>query len=175
MPLGMIAFLDFTALVTTVLHPIGFVLGIVAVAAFIWFAVALGTYVSLRSRNTTQAITQTGLILLAINLGPALVLYRFMDTYQALIVGGCTPTLLSVLPMSWLQFAAMRHGWPDPFIKLGAAAVLGVIFAHALAARFLTRECFGGSTVARSMPGESLDRPGTLVDFGVKFKQHVLA
>lgn len=53
-PLGMIAFLYLAAVASTAMHPLGFVIAVAGVSAFLWFAIALGTYVSLRSRDATR-------------------------------------------------------------------------------------------------------------------------
>lgn len=140
-PLGMIGFLYLASLASTAMHPIGFLLGVVGISAFLWLAIALGTYVSLRSKDTTQAIFRTLSILLAINLGPALGLMPFVGGfYPASILGGCTPRVLLELPMSRMRVLIMAEAvWRDSRALLAVALVLGVVLAHALAAWFLTR------------------------------------
>jgi len=144
-PLGMIALLYLVALGSTAMHPVGFVLGVVGLYTFVSFAIALGTYVSLRSRTPTQAITRTVMILLAINLGPALLIFPLVgwDNYAALLIFGCTPVFLYVSPMSWMVFTMLTQDFQhEPVMLLILAWVLGVVLVHALGAWFLTRAAF---------------------------------
>ncbi len=140
-PLGMIAFLYLAALATTAMHPFGFVIGVAGVSAFLWPASALGTYVSLRSRDATQAIGRTLMILLAINLVPGVVLAPFLEMVPALVFFGCTPLWLTMMPLSWFRFVDLQIYWGQGG-RLLLASALGLPLAHALAAWFLSRAAF---------------------------------
>jgi hypothetical protein len=136
-PLGMALSFYLASLATTAMHPVGLVLGVAAVASFVWFAAAMGTYVSLRSRDAAQAIGRTALILAAVDLAPAALLFPFVGG-SALMAA--TPMLATVLPMSRMTAHAFAEGvWIDQSVVLAIAIALGIVLAHAVGAWVLTR------------------------------------
>lgn len=135
-PMGMIAFFYLLGLVSTTMHPVGFGLGLAAVGSFVWMGVALGTYVSIRSKDATRAIGRTVAILVAINLAPALGMAAGFGV--GLIF--CTPMLMTELPISRMRFAMLGQMVRiEPSSWLIVAAALGVVAGHAVAAWLLTR------------------------------------
>ena len=125
------------SLAATALHPVGFVLGVVVVATFVWFAAALGTYVSLRSRNANQAIGRTVLILAAIDLGPAAILFPLVGPAAGMAI---SPMLAMSLPISRMHFLTLsRVIRVEPGAIVALLIALGVVLARAVAAWFLTR------------------------------------
>jgi len=136
-PLGLLVFFYLASLASTAMHPIGFVVGIAAVASFVWFAVALGTYVSLRSRDANRAIGRTALILAAVDLGPAAILYPLIGDSAKMIT---TPVLAVELPMSRMRFQMFAEAIRvEPVAGVALLVALGVVLAHAIAAWLLTR------------------------------------
>jgi hypothetical protein len=136
------------SLATTAMHPLGFVLGVVAVASFIAFAAALGTYVSLYARDAGRAIGWTVATLAALDLVPAAALFFGPGGGgHALMV--TTPMLVTILPVSRMQAYVLvnveRIGWV--WFAIASGIVLSrAVGAWALArasARRITREGIG--------------------------------
>ena len=137
----MMLFFYLASLAATAMHPAGFVLGVLAVGSFLWFAVALGTYVSLRSKGANQVIGRAVLILLAVNLAPVAAFFPLVGGSSLMI---STPMLLVVLPMSRMQFVNITRAVRiEPAAGLVILAALGVVLAHAVAAWILTRAAAG--------------------------------
>ncbi|WP_422924372.1 ABC transporter permease [Singulisphaera sp. PoT] len=140
-PLAMIVFLYVAALISTMMHPVGFVLGLAAIASYQWFGVALGLYVSVRVSDVWRAIAYTVTTLLAINLIPAALLSPYLGSFtMAGMLTTCTPLIveeISVSPMRFHQFVSAIHHDPKALIVL--SIMLTATAAHALAAFLLVR------------------------------------
>ncbi len=135
--LFLIGFFYLTSLAVTALHPVGFVLGVVVVATSLWLATALGTYVSLRSRNANQAIGRTVLILAAADFVPAALLFPFVGGAAAMAT---SPFLAMSLPISRMHFVSLSRAiWVEPGAIVVLLIALGILLARAAAAWSLTR------------------------------------
>ncbi|MDR3632338.1 MAG: ABC transporter permease [Isosphaeraceae bacterium] len=93
-------------------HPVGYAGIVVETVVFIWFAAALGTYVSLRSKNSGRAMTATMGILVLLNGGYLLCCIPLRPN-TVFIVAGVTPAL------EVLSFAA----YDDVHYVLGSTSV----------------------------------------------------
>ncbi len=82
------------------LHPVGLLLAVAGLAAFLWFASALGILFSLRSRNSRQALARTLGVLLVLNLGTLFAGILWLGSIEAGILFGNTAVLLQFLPIS---------------------------------------------------------------------------
>lgn len=137
--LGMVVFLYLVALASTALHPAGFVLATASLAVFVCYAVALGTYVSVRSRDAGRAIARTATILLAVELAPVAALAPFIGGYAASLVAA--PRLMLELPLSRIRVHAFTQaiGIEPTAITVILGVVTIIVGGHALAAWLLTR------------------------------------
>lgn len=84
-------------------HPLGFVLVLGAWILYSGFAVALGTFLSLKSRSTTRATTLTVLLLIFLN-GGYLLCCVPLRADTAVIAAGCSPFIMGALPLSYDDF-----------------------------------------------------------------------
>lgn len=84
------------------LHPIGLLLAMTGLTAFLTFASTLGTLFSLRSKSSGRALALTLGILLFLNLGTLFVSGLLMGSSQSAALLGNTPFLLNFLPISTL-------------------------------------------------------------------------
>ena len=82
------------------MHPIGLLLAITGLAVFLFFASALGTRFSLRSKTSGQALVRTLGVLLMLNLGTVLTGILLMSSKELGGFFGSTPILLYYLPFS---------------------------------------------------------------------------
>ncbi len=87
-------------LVLGALHPIGLLLAVTGLAVFLYFASALGTLCSIRSRTSGGALVRTLGVLLALNLGSVSVGLLLMGSAEFGALFGCTVVLLYYLPVS---------------------------------------------------------------------------
>ncbi len=138
LPLILVAFFFLAGAAITSMHPVGLVLGLVGVPAFVWLGLAVGTYVSVRSKDATRAILRTALILGAVNFGPALILFPFFGMAVGMMF--CTPAWILLMVMSRMRFVSILQSAPyQPRLWGFLAMGVGVVVAHAVAARLLTR------------------------------------
>jgi ABC-type Na+ efflux pump permease subunit len=149
--LGMIVLLDLASLAATAMHPAGLVLGVVSLAAFIWFAVAVGTSVSARIGDPGRAIARTAVILVAVDLAPVAALGPFVGWQAASLAAA--PRLLLELPMSRMRVLHFTKamGIEPVAVRVVLGMALGIVAAHALAAGLLTRAA--ARQIARSSDG----------------------
>ena len=76
------------------LHPLGLLAVLLELAALTWFAAALGTWISLRSQDTTRAVARVMAGLVLVNGGSLLVTLPLLS-FRPLAFVGCTPVLLA--------------------------------------------------------------------------------
>lgn len=147
--LGLLLAVLWTAgLASSAVHPLGFLAVVIELGAFTWFAAALGTYVSLRSRTTLRAQAATILILLFCN-GMYMLCCIPMRPNTILIATGCTPfiqavSLLSLEDVRLLAYpdsGAFRGGMYREAVEIFVACFFGV-FVYAIAAFSLTTLAF---------------------------------
>jgi ABC-type transport system involved in multi-copper enzyme maturation permease subunit len=81
------------------LHPLGLLLAAAGLLAFLWYAAALGTLFSLRSKSSAGALFKTLAVLLALNLGTLFVSRILINSSEAAALFGNTLVLLSILPI----------------------------------------------------------------------------
>jgi hypothetical protein len=105
------------------LHPIGLLMAITGLAVFLFFASALGTLFSLRSKTSGQALVRTLGVLLMLNLVPVLVAGYLMPSREFGGLFGSTAVVLYYLPLSnHMMEAIVTH--PDK-----GTILLGVLSA----------------------------------------------
>jgi ABC-type transport system involved in multi-copper enzyme maturation permease subunit len=135
--LGLMLVFYLASMAATALHPLGFVMVVTAIAIFLWFAVAMGVWVSVRSKNSVQAIGRTVLFLMAVDLAPVAAISPFLGPRSIAI---STPVLLMYLPISRMQFRNMSQAIRfEPTVMLPFLIFLGIVLAHAVGAWLLTR------------------------------------
>ena len=116
-------------------HPLGVLVSAIELMVFAWFVAVLGVTISLRSKNTIQAMTLTLGILLFANVG-YLFIFALLQTTRSvgmIIVLGCMPflftaALVGVHDLQWNT---------EIFRDLLNASLIGTLL-YALAATYLT-------------------------------------
>ncbi|MGZ3432578.1 MAG: hypothetical protein ACXWN0_12950, partial [Isosphaeraceae bacterium] len=172
---GMLAALLFVWLIGLIcgaVHPLGFLLAIVATSIDLTFIAVLGTYLSLRSKSSARAIAATIAILLFLNGGYLFCCMPAMNGPESLLfTAGVTPMILNAAPFS---FSDLEWFLRDPrparptFVMTGvlSLAFYGVsAFAllHACLSRFETE-------VDRPRRGFS-DYPDSVSREGIVFEE----
>jgi ABC-type transport system involved in multi-copper enzyme maturation permease subunit len=112
------------------IHPLGFLAAGIELIAFSWFAVALGTYVSMRSKTTMRAQATTIGILILLNGGYLLCCVPFRPDTPFIFLG-CMPFIEA---MSLLSFEDVRSlfDWTAPLFRRAMYRDAGEIFAACL-------------------------------------------
>ena len=122
--------------------------------AFLWFVVALGTYVSLKSRTTARALVTTVAILFALN-GGYLMCCIPLQPHTMLVAAGVTPMIEAVSLLSYRDvnelFATTSNMGRNEEFELFMTCLLGVV-GYAGAAAGLT-------SLALARFDEAADRP----------------
>ena len=106
------------------LNYFGVVVSVIEFVVFSWFIAALGTFFSLRAKNTTRALASTMAVIIAVNGG-----YLFccipLRLNTTAIAAGCTPFLLGVSLCSTEDLSHFPHRDTGEMV---VACVLGVLF-----------------------------------------------
>ena len=116
---GMLAALLFVWLIGLIcgaVHPLGFLLAIVATSIDLTFIAVLGTYLSLRSKSSARAIAATIAILLFLNGGYLFCCMPAMNGPESLLfTAGVTPMILNAAPFSFSDLEwFLRDPLPSP-------------------------------------------------------------
>ncbi len=137
------------------LHPIGLLMAITGLAVFLYFASALGTLFSLRSKTSGQALARTLGVLLMVNLGTVVVGVLVVGSKEFGILFGNTALLLYYLPISthFMQVIVAQPG------KGGAVLGLPLGLRVGLCVRRLDPLPGRGP---RDRPGRQLAATGTI-------------
>ena len=114
-------------------HPLGLMACLIELPIFAWFAAALGVTMSLRSKNTVQALTQTIGLLLVLNLGIMIVL-MLLRVESWLLLANCIPFHFTVSLLGMDEVHAYRSQSTNQAI---IAVITGTI-GYAVAAALLT-------------------------------------
>ena len=133
------------------LYPVGLLLAVAGLAAFLWFASALGILFSLRSRNSRQALARTLGVLLVLNLGTLLPGVLLLGSSEAGILFGNTAVLLLFLPISTyhMRFFVVYSAWTELLFR---GLLLGSVAAYAALAWDLSRAATRGFDAAVDRP-----------------------
>jgi ABC-type transport system involved in multi-copper enzyme maturation permease subunit len=120
------------------IHPFGVLACLVELVVFTWFLTALGTFFSLRSKNSTRALASTMALLIFLNGGYLFCCIPFRSDTPA-IGAGSTPFLFAISLVSVEDLGRLgQWGRSGEFI---AACILGVLF-YGVAAAGLTVASF---------------------------------
>jgi len=114
-------------------HPFGVLASLLELAVFAWFITALGVSMSLRSKNTIQAIAATVGILMFTNVG-YLFLAALLQVNSIIVILGCMPVLFTV---SLMGIDDLRQNWTGPSLDILIANLVGTLL-YAIAAAYLT-------------------------------------
>ena len=176
---GMLAALLFVWLIGLIcgaVHPLGFLLAIVAIAINLTFIAVLGTYLSLRSKSSARAIAATIAILVFLNGG-----YLFCCTPamngpgSILFTAGVTPLIVTAAPFSFSdleEFFRLRYNAYEPSrTTLVMTGVLSLAF-YGVSAFALLHACLSrfDTEVDRPRRGFS-DYPESLSREGIVFEE----
>lgn len=119
------------------LSPLGATFAFIEVALFSWFALVLGLRFSLSARNTLRATAWTVLVLIICN-GGYLMCCIPIFTNDNLAGMGCTPFLVGVVPVSYIEVAwFLGLESPTRYGELIATCLIGT-FSYGIAALLLT-------------------------------------
>jgi ABC-type transport system involved in multi-copper enzyme maturation permease subunit len=137
------------------LHPVGLLLAMTGLAAFLSFASALGTWFSLRSKTSGRALARTLGVLLVLNLGTLLAGGLLMGSTEYAALLGNTPLLLSALPLSTLHITSFVINADKGALLLGLLSAY--VTAYAAVAWILFRSARRGldAAVGRASARES--------------------
>jgi ABC-type transport system involved in multi-copper enzyme maturation permease subunit len=154
-PLAILLFTIWTlGLLVGSIHPLGVLACLVELVIFTWFLTALGTLLSLKSKNSTRALASTMAILIFIN-GAYMFCCIPLQPNGPIIAGGCTPFVFAVSLFSNQDL--YNIGLNRPYDQTGqviAACVICVLF-YGIAAAGLTTAVF-------SIFDSVVDRPDRL-------------
>ena len=106
---------------------------LIELAVFTWFTAALGVTMSLRSKNTVQALTQTIGLLFVLNVGYMVVFIGSQVDSMRILVG-CMPFHFTV---SLLGMHDLDSNWSRSSGEVIFATIVGTV-GYALGAAFLT-------------------------------------
>lgn len=158
-------------------HPLGLLLVALELAAATWFAAALGTWVSLRAKDTMRALSRTMASLVLVS-GGSLLLTLPLLSVRPLALVGCTPVLLAASLASYADVLGQAPGGAAGLSKIVAGQLwaghtwemIAVSFAsavaYAAAALALTRAAFRGFDAQLDRP--AVEGPGASQDHGTR-------
>jgi ABC-type transport system involved in multi-copper enzyme maturation permease subunit len=122
-------------------HPLAVVACLIELAVFTWFLTSLGTFFSLKSKNSTRALASMMALLIVINGGYLFCCIPFQP-HNMVIFGGMTPFILTVSLFSNqdLYELSLNHQYSQ-YGEIIAACVLSVLF-YGFASAGLTSSLF---------------------------------
>lgn len=142
---GLLAALWLIGLAAGAIHPLGFLLVVYETAVFVWFATALGTYVSLRSKNSGRALLGTIAILFMLN-GGYLMCCIPLHTSNWLIFTAVTPLIegFSLVSYEDVQRLFSGHWRRRPWLRDEESLLVGFLstLSYLVAAGVLTLRAF---------------------------------
>jgi ABC-type transport system involved in multi-copper enzyme maturation permease subunit len=143
-------------LMTGAIHPAGVILCLIELMVFTWFLTALGTFFSLRARNSTRALASTIALLMVLNGGYLFCFIPFSPNTR-LILAGSTPVIFTVSLLGFTDFDGPDQG--------EMVATVGLcILLYGAAAASLTATLF-------STFDHVIDRPDRLRQFRTPYQQ----
>ena len=134
------------------LHPVGLLLAVAGLAAFLWFASALGILFSLRSKSSRQALARTIGVLLVLNLVTLLPGVLWLGSIEIGILFGNTAVLLHFLPISTyhMDTIVLYRTWRQLLLMPGLLLVS--VSGYAALAWMLSRAATRGFDAAADRP-----------------------
>jgi ABC-type Na+ efflux pump permease subunit len=145
--LAVLVFVWLLGLVCGAVHPLGFLLAILATSVYIAFIAILGTYFSLRLRSSVRAISATIAVLVFLNWG-----YLFccapiiMGPSSMIFTAGITPMVVTIAPFSarelneFFQSGGPYHEGPmwivTALVSLGFYGITSFALLHSCLNRF---------------------------------------
>lgn len=126
-------------LVAGSIHPIGLFAVVIETVVFVWFASALGTYLSLRSRSSGRALISTMAILVVSN-GAYMMccIPLWQNVNSGLVLFGITWLMEGLSLLSYPDVQAMLHDYNPRQNREMAVSVFACLFAYTTAATLLT-------------------------------------
>src|SRR5208337_3049738 len=174
--LAALLFVWLIGLICGAVHPLGFLLAIVATSIYLTFIAVLGTYLSLRSKSSARAIAATIAILVFLNGGYLFCCTPAMNVAESILfTAGVTPMIVTAAPFSFSDLEWFLrdppHAYapsPTTFVMTGvlSLAFYGVsayALLHACLSRFETE-------VDRPRRGFS-DNPDSVSREGIVFEE----
>jgi ABC-type transport system involved in multi-copper enzyme maturation permease subunit len=145
-------------LIAGAIHPIAYVMTLADFTAFSAFALALGSYVSLRAKSTTRAMVVTISVLFVLNIGYLMCLFPIAQAADPLWMAPCTPYVMGIVPAPYSRIQYLFGTYPlNQQIKLDmvAARVLTCLVSfvgYGVAAMVLGGFAWNGFEAAADRP-----------------------
>ncbi len=143
-------------LICGAVHPLGFLLAILATTIDLTFIAVLGTYLSLRSKSSARAITATIAILLFLNGGYLCCCAPAMNGPESfLFTAGVTPMIVTAAPFSFSELDESFRSFaprPEPIVL---TFVLSLVF-YGVAAVALLHACLNRFDIEVDRPRRRL-------------------
>ena len=114
-------------------HPLGLVICVIELAIFTWFTAALGVTMSLRSKSTIQALTQTIGLLFILNVG-YMIVFMLFEANTLLVLVGCIPFHFTGSLLGMDEIGQIRSRSTNE----GVLAVVAGTIGYTIGAAFLT-------------------------------------
>jgi len=161
-------------LICGAVHPLGFLLAIVATAIDLAFIAVLGTYLSLRSKSSARAVAATIAILVFLNGGYLFCCAPVMSG-PSVLTAGVTPMIVTVAPFS---FYDLEHFFRPGDIMYGPSrttvimtGVLSLAF-YGVSAFALFHACLNRYEIEVGRPRRNVSYlPGSVSREGIVFEE----
>ena len=143
------------------IHPIGFLGLMIETPVFVWFATALGTYLSLRSRSSSRAMTATVGLLIVVNGGYLMCCIPLGPNRSMLPCAGISPMIEGVSLATYDEVSwALGRGWNGTHADAYqvATCIIGVL-GYTLGAFVLTVAAFGRFDIEADRPSRARNDP----------------
>ncbi len=143
-------------LICGAVHPLGFLLAILATVIDLTFIAVLGTYLSLRSKSSARAITATSAILVFLNGGYLCCCAPAMNGPDSILfTAGVTPMIVTAAPFSFSELDESFRSFapnPEPMVL---TFVLSLVF-YGVAAVALLHACLNWFEIVVDRPRRRL-------------------
>jgi len=159
-------------LICGAVHPLGFLLAILATAVDLTFIAVLGTYLSLRSKSSARAITATIAILVFLNGGYLFCCAPAMNGPEGLVVAaGVTPMIVTAAPFSFSELDESFRSFGPRREPIVLTVVLSLVF-YGVAAVALLHACLNRFEIEADRPRRGLaDDPQTVRRAGIEVEE----
>ncbi len=134
-----------TGVIVGAIHPIGYVATLMGFTAYSAFALALGSFLSMRAKSTARATVVTILILLTLNVGYLFCAFPMGLLESPMITLPSTPVMMAIAPAQYHTIEALlgdypgtRVSWRHDSSEWLTTFVMSIVFYSAAAAGLTT-------------------------------------
>ena len=170
--LAALLFVWLIGLICGAVHPLGFLLAIVATSIDLTFIAVLGTYVSLRSSSSARAIAATIAILVFLNGGYLFCCTPAMNGPESfLFTVGVTPMIVTAAPFSFSDLRRPPGAYGPSLTTLVMTGVLSLAF-YGVSAFVLLHACLSRFEIEVDRPRRGFsDYPDSVSREGIGFEE----